>query len=401
MKALKLLHIADLHYCQKHLKHVDAAVGHAIEAGVAAGCQVAIIAGDSFDSSVHLHEPAVDRFFQRIKQMAEHMPVLVLQGTFSHDRPGAIGPLRHIGGRHPVYVADRITQVALVDGEWVEADAFAFAEPPSDATLVASCLPSINKGAIAAAVGVDNAGEKAGELVRDLCSGWAVTNKAMRTLDVPTVLVAHGTVNGAVTETAHSMVSNDHEFSTGALFAAETSSVLLGHIHNHQTWVDGRRIIAYPGSITKLIYGHKGTVGALLWDLDPDGGQFELVETPSRRRIEFSFQGTPDMEELTAASKDAAGAYVRIRYSIDEEHRSSVDNNAMRALFSEAAEVKIEGHINPIQRVRAAGISQAKSLAEQLQRWCEVTETESGPLVDRLALAEHKTHQEIIEGVTA
>lgn len=398
---MKALHLADLHYCGKHLEHVDAAVEHAIEAGVAAGCQVAIIAGDSFDAAVSMHEPAVDVFMGRVRSLADRMPVLVLQGTFSHDRPGSLSPLRHVGGRHPIYVADKIAQVALVGNEWVEANAYAFAKPPTGAELVASCLPSINKGAVAAAVGVEKAGTAAGDMVAELCRGWAVTNRAMRTLGVPTVLVGHGTVNGAVTETAHAMVSQDHEFSAGALFGAETSAVMLGHIHHHQRWREGRRAIAYPGSITKLIYGHQGTVGALIWELDAEGGDFGLVATPSRRLIELAYDGPPDMEDLERAASDCAGAYVRIRASVDEEYRKSVDKLAIQALFSDAAELKIEVRVNPVQRVRAAGISQAKSLAEQLCQWCSVTETESGPPLERLELLEHKEPREIIEAIVA
>jgi DNA repair protein SbcD/Mre11 len=399
---MKILHLSDLHYCAKHLSQVDMAVAHAIDMGIAANCQVAILSGDQFDTAVSLHEPAVDAFFHRIRLLADIMPVLVLQGTFSHDRPGSLAPLRKVGGKHPIYVAERITQVGLNNwGQWVDAGHYAFDDIPKGAKLVVSCLPSINKGAVAAAVGAENVGEKAGEMVTAVCRGWAGINLAARAAGIPTVLVTHGTVNGAITETAHAMVSKDHEFTSGALFGAEASAVMVGHIHRRQQWEHQGRRIAYPGSITKLIHGHCGENGALLWEVRADSADFTPIDTPSRRMIELAYPGLPDMADLERAAADCTGAYVRIRGSVDEEHRKSLDKDGIRALFRDAADVQIEIRVNPVQRVRAAGISQAKSLSEQLGQWCQVTETKPDPLLERLHLLQHKEPGEIIDGVVA
>lgn len=400
MTTTKVLHLSDLHYCGKHLAQVDAAVAHAIDEGIAANCRVAILSGDQFDTAVSLHEPAVDAFFHRIRLLADVMPVLVLQGTFSHDRPGSLAPLRKVGGKHPIYVAERITQVALNNwGQWIDAARYAFDDIPKGAQLIVSCLPSINKGAVAAAVGAENVGEKAGEMVTAVCRGWAGSNLAARAAGIPTVLVTHGTVNGAITETAHAMVSKDHEFTSGALFGAETSAVMVGHIHRRQQWEHQGRRIAYPGSITKLIHGHCGDNGALLWEVRADSADFRAIDTPSRRMIELAYPGLPDMADLERAAADCAGAYIRIRYSVDEEYRASVDRAAITSMLTSAgaAEVKLEGRVNPITRVRAAGISQARSLADQLGLWCSVTNTAPEPLLERLALMEHKDDGEIIE----
>lgn len=407
MTDIKALHLSDLHYCAKHLNQVDAAVQHAIHDGITARCEVAIISGDSFDTAVGLHEPSVDAFFQRVRWLCDHMPVLVLQGTYSHDRPGSLSPLRAINGRYPIHVADRIHQVALVGGAWVESDGYCFdpgTVPQPDGisapTLLVSCLPSINKGAVAAAAGVETAAEQAGEMIAAVCRGWAGPNLAARAQGIPTVLTTHGTVNGAITETAHSMVSKDHEFTSGALFAAQASAVMVGHIHARQQWEHEGRRIAYPGSITKLIHGHKGDNGALVWRVGHETADFLPIDTPNRRMIDLSYEGLPDMADLERAAADCEGAYVRIRGAVDEEHRKSVDKDAIKELFAAAADVKIEIRVNPVTRVRASGISQSKTLAEQLGQWCEVTETDPAPLQERLELAQYRETREIIEAIT-
>lgn len=384
MSIIRIAHFADIHYCAKHLKWVDRAFAFAIRHAIDNGAQAAVISGDSFDAAVNLHEPSVTAYFRRVKELADAMPVLVLQGTFSHDRPGSLSPLRAIGPR--VTVADSIHQAILSEGRWYlsEGHAASVGEIPNPAQAVFSCLPSINKGGIAAVLGVDHAAEKAGEVVLDLCRSWAAINLSARAMGIPAILVSHGTVNGCVTETARAMISPDHEFTAGALFAAEASAVMLGHIHAHQSWQYGLRQIAYPGSLTKMIYGHKGDTGYLLWDVTPDGAKFVHVPCPSRDMIEAEFVGTPDMAQLADIAGRAEGAYVRVRYSIDEEHRGSVDQDAIKALFANAEELKIEARVNPIQRVRAAGISQAPSLADKLRAWCETTDTDPEPLLDRL-----------------
>ena len=377
-------HFSDLHYCEKHLEWVDKAFGYAVSDAIKRKADVAILSGDSFDSSIHLHEPAVAAFLSRVAELAEHMPVAVLAGTASHDRPGCLDVLHTIKGLYPVVVLDRICQAVIDDG-WIVSDQWAFQSLHAAGILI-SALPSINKGAVAAAAGCENAATAAGEMIHDLCCGWSLINLQAREAGIPTVLVTHGTVNGCVTECAHAMVSNDHEFTARSLFDAETSAVAVGHIHAHQSWEQDGRRIAYPGSITKLIYGHKGKVGYLLWDVQPDRADFEHIETPSREMIEIESNGPPDMAKLAELAADAAGTYVRIRYQVDTEHRHSVDQEAIRALLKDAAQVKIEARINPVIRTRADGIGKVTSLAEKVARWAELTETEAQPLVDRLAL---------------
>ena len=214
-----IAHLSDLHFCARHLTWVSKAMDHAIDHAIEHGAQCAVISGDALDAAINLHEPAVSALFARVRRLANRMPVLILQGTPSHDRPGSLAPLRALGPR--VLVVERICQAALVNGEaWQVSEGHAFDAAPEGDTLF-SCLPSVNKAAVAAVAGVDRAAEQAGDAVLALCQAWAALNEHARAAGVPTVLVSHGTVNGCVTETARAMVSPDHEFTTGALFAAE------------------------------------------------------------------------------------------------------------------------------------------------------------------------------------
>jgi hypothetical protein len=128
-----------------------------------------------------------------------------------------------------------------------------------------------------------------------------------------------------------------------------------------------------------------------------DSATFEFMPTPARRMLHFDFQGKPNLEELKPRLAQADGAFVRVRWVIPEEDRAIVDRDAMRALLSSAAEVKLEERIVPVVRTRAAGITQAHTLAEKLAKWASTTEVEGAPLLERLQLLE-STEPEAIVG---
>ena len=386
---IRIAHASDIHYCEKHLQWVDKAMSAFVEAAIGdPEIECAILSGDTFDHQVHSHEPAFNAALAQIARLADHMPVLVLQGTFSHDRPGSLDPLRYLDRDYPIFVADRICQVMLAGGEWFASKGFRLEQEELErplrgdgVQLVVSCLPSIHRGQVKAIVGDD--GDPAA-LIEQVCEGWSSVNLEARAAGIPTVLTTHGTVNGSVTESRYAMISPDHEFTPGALFAAEASAVMVGHIHAHNHWEHQGRHIAYPGSLTRLIHGHHDPTYWLRWEVGTEASQFECRETPGRELIDITFDGPPDMEKLRQAAPDCAGAYVRVRWSIDEEHRDSVDPAAMREILAGAEEVKLEGRINPVQRTRAEGLTRTESLADKLAMWGQVTETETDPLQERL-----------------
>ena len=397
---IRIAHCSDIHYCEKHLVWVDKAMTAFVDGAIEAKAEAAILSGDSFDHQVHVHDPSVHAFLRQVKRLADHMPVLVLQGTFSHDRPGSLEVLRTLAGKYSIYVANTINQVALLSGEWTECDGYRF-EPAITTIkpdLIISCLPSIHKGTVKAMAGDD---ATPASLVEDVCKGWAEVNLAARGAGIPTVLVTHGTVNGSVTESRYAMVSPDHEFSPGVLFSAQASAVMIGHIHAHNAWEHEGRQIAYPGSLTRLIHGHDDPTYWLDWTVSREASFFSCIPTPARELIDITFDGPPDMEKLRAAAPQCAGAYVRVRWNVDEEHRHTVDPTLIREILAEACEVKLEGRVNPVQRTRAEGLTRTESLSDKLSIWGRVTSTDVAALQDRLTDLQINDADALIEQYSA
>jgi len=350
----RILHISDLHYCAKHLHWVDRAMAHAVATAIAEACDLAVIAGDSFDSALSIHEPAFVAWLRQVLALAEHMPVVVLQGTHSHDRPGSLDVLKALPSAHRIIVADEI-------GEYEEAG-------------VRICtLPSLNKA--------DPDVMVAGPVAWTAAVLAEFADDHDGTPGLPSILVTHGTVTGCTTESGYAMVSPDHEFSLAALAAADCDAVMLGHIHRHQAWPlvrtpsGAQTTIAYPGSLARLVHGHHDPVGFLIWEVDPGRPvQCEFHQSPARQLLEVEFPGLPNMADLRElAAQVQPDDAVRIRWSADEEHAHAVDKQAIRDLFSGAESCKLEPRVLPVQRVRAAGIGRAVTLADKLGHWSATT----------------------------
>lgn len=402
---LNVAHFSDLHYADgAKLVEVDRCFSYAVDDAIQRQVKCAVVSGDATDHALDVHTPAIIALAKNIRRLADHCPVLLIQGTFSHEPQGTLSIFRLLGGKYPVHVADRISQVALTtDGTWVESSGWAFDAVPDSSAALFTCIPTVNKAVIGAVVGATNAAAAVGEQLSLLLAGYAPINNAARAAGVPTIGVSHGTVYGCLTEHDVPMAGNDHEFTTANLFSAAVSAWMLGHIHKHQSWEDGAgHAIAYAGSIARLHYGEVGDKGYLTWAVGAKAASCDLVQTPARRTIELNFDGMPDMDYLrTEAEKVATqGAFVRIRWTVPEEDRDTIDRDAIARLFAgKAVEVKMEGRIIPVVRTRAAGISTAQSVADKIVMWASVTGAEPQPLLGCLEQLHADTPETIAEKI--
>nr|WP_231906832.1 metallophosphatase family protein [Cupriavidus sp. D384] len=408
-ESLLAAHFSDLHYSPGHLAEADRCFGFAVEDAIASRCHVAVVSGDSTDHRLDAHTPALSALARRVHQLSAHMPVLMLQGTFSHEPPGTLDLFRLIGASRPVYVADRIHQVALIGEAFFPSDGAIFSHAEMDRLLtlhglpevVFTCVPTVNKAVLAAAAGVANAATAVGDHLANYLAAAGAVNRQWRSQGIRTIGVSHGTVNGCQTEHGVPMAGLDQEFTIGALFDANCDGFMLGHIHRAQQWEREGRVVAYPGSIGRFHYGEIGAKGYLQWQVSPGQAVATQVKTPASETVCIDFDGPPDMAKLAEMATDAAHKYVRVRWTVNEEHRQLVDRDAIEALFGASAEVKLEARVLPAVRSRAEGISRAATLSEKLGRWCELTGTDANPLLDSLSMLQNLDAQVIADQVLA
>jgi exonuclease SbcD len=401
MTMIPIAHFSDLHYGAATLEEADRCFGAAVGRAIAENVAAAVITGDATDHGLDLHEPATVQLISQVKRLADHCPVLMLQGTFSHEPPGTLGVFRFLGARHTVHVSERIKQVVLThDGHWKASEGWRFETLPGDARVLFSCVPALNKAKLAAIVGENAA---IGEHLAVLLAGLAPGNNQARQQSIPTIAVSHGTVFGSLSEHGVPMAGFDHEFTTGALFGCGAQALMLGHIHRHQSWAqatgNGVQHIAYAGSIGRFHYGEEGEKGFLLWQVTANGAQFSLMPTPACRTVDIVFDGQPDLEEIRRAARDIQGARVRVRWTSAEEDRHGVDRAAITRLLDGAAEIRLEGRVVPVTRARAPGIAQLASLVDKVKTWASLTGVEPECVLDCLEALQQEPPADITQRV--
>ena len=395
---VRIAHFSDLHYADEMLTEVDRCFTDAVEQALAHGAEVAIITGDTTDHALNAHSPAFVALVRQVQRLADHCPVLMLQGTFSHEPPGFLSLFPLIRSKHPICIADRMQQVALTQGgNWVASNTWQFDSVPQDMRLLCTCVPTLNKADLATSVGPADAAHVMGDQLARVLAGFEQGHLEARRSGVPVIALSHGTVHGCMTEHGVAMAGSDHEFTSGALFSAEATAFMLGHIHKHQTWSDAGRLIAYAGSIGRLHYGEEGDKGFLLWDVGANHANLRLIPTPARRTLDISFDGPPDMPRLKEFVKEhsLANTWVRVRWQVLEEDRTQVDRAGIEQLLSDAAGIKLEGRVLPIARARAAGIAREHTVSRQIERWAEMTGVDARKALSCLELLEHRSPEDI------
>ncbi|CAB3807877.1 hypothetical protein [Pararobbsia alpina] len=177
---------------------------------------------DAYASSLHL-------LASNIHALARDMPVPMLQGIFSHEPPGTLDNFTLMGTPYPVYVVGRRRLSPVRRGGVFTRGDRVLLDIKVDAVL--TCVPTVNKAALAAAVGVDAVATELGEHLAQYLAAAGAVNLIFRGAGIPTVGVSHGTVHGCQTEHGVRIIGFDHEFTVGSLFDAQCDAFMLGHIH--------------------------------------------------------------------------------------------------------------------------------------------------------------------------
>lgn len=376
----KILHTADLHFSTKSdkLQEVVRVTDDLLQYAACNPPDCIVVAGDlldQYDGKIGADSDCFRAAKRFIHAAADIAPVVVIRGTKSHDKDIS-GLFDDIRCKHPVHVASEVEMVSLVRTALGELRFFNTGSMVLDGCTplcAFTLVPSLDKAALMGMMPTDSI--KAGnfryrELVHDMFAGFGLINER---LSCPTVLVTHGMLTGAEFSSGQMAIGEDLEFGLNDLRAAKCDAVMLGHVHKSQSWGE----VSYSGSPGRLNFGETEDKGFLVWEFAEKHVRNYFVPTPARK---FLFGDLPEWSgannvynEALCIARDSAGAHIRFRFSIPEEERAAVDLKVLRVALEKggAAVVKIECQVVPRQRQRAAGISQACSLAEKVVRWGE------------------------------
>ncbi|MDP6494417.1 MAG: exonuclease SbcCD subunit D [Dehalococcoidia bacterium] len=347
---MRILHFSDVHIGVESYGSTDSDTGlssrltdflatfdQVVDFAIDNRVDLVLFAGDAYKSrdpsQTHQRE-----FAKRIARLSQaDMPVFLLLGN--HDLP-------HIASRATALdIFDTLAVPNVTIGDRLDT----YPVQTRNGPLQVIALPWIRRSAFLAReetrnLTIDQINQQLQERVTNLLT-WQIERLD---LTIPTVLVAHVSLNTAMTSSEQSMLlGRDPIIMQSALAHPSLDYVALGHIHKHQVLSQNPHV-AYSGSLERIDFGEENDdKGFCLIDLDPS-------RPPGRRLVDFNFnrvkarpfltievkvnaQQDPTEEALKAiARRHVAGAIVRVKVAMPQEVESRLREDEVRSALSEA-----------------------------------------------------------------
>jgi DNA repair protein SbcD/Mre11 len=343
---MRLLASGDHHFDQ-HSRFEECLAIHAwmVDLAREQKTDVFLSGGDVFDrASTPMERQAVADW---LTDMAGVCPVVVAKGN--HDRPLDVALMRRLKTRHPVIVEER-ARVHHVAGAAIATVAW-----PERSNLVASLMNSA----------LVDAGMREG--LQAVLRGLGLQLEAH---EGPRILLGHFMVDGSVTSTGQPLLGMPINVGLADLGLARASLTLMGHIHCAQRFELETGPAHYTGSPFRTDYGQLEKKTVLLAEFrGADLVDVTEVETPCTPMVHIT--AVYQVGSLIWEMAEVRGAEVRLRYSVDAEHREAARNVAASVADTLRCErgakaVKVEEVVIATKRARAPEVARAVSIADKL-----------------------------------
>ena len=221
--------------------------------------------------------------------------------------------------------------------------------------------------------------------------------------DIPHILVAHTTVQGAIYGSERGvMLGNDVVLPPSLFKNPHWDYVALGHIHRHQEIEPGRfPPVVYPGSVERIDFGEeredKGFVIAEI-ERGQCSWEFRKLDVRKFRTIRATADGDDPTAQVIQAIKQnpIKNAVVRVIISTTADRDILIRENEIRGALKQAFYIAgiVHNVVRP-DRIRLGAHQEIASLTpmEALERYLAVKETPP----NRIALLRH--HAELLPAI--
>jgi exonuclease SbcD len=382
--ALRVLHLADIHFGMENYGRLDAATGlnrrlldfarsanRAIEYALEHEAHLAIFAGD-----IYKHrdpDPSWQREFAAcVRRLVDAgVPVVILVGN--HDLPNALGKA------HAVEIFDTLALPRVIV---INKPALHTIQTAAGPVQVAG-LPYITRSFL---LSRDDYKDRPLDEVNRLLveKGTETLRWLAEQVDtkVPAILTVHGSVTSAILSSEQSvmMVGHDPIIPLSALTDPVWDYVALGHIHRHQDLHQGQQPpVVYAGSIERIDFGEEHEAKGFVWaQVDKGNTTYEFVPLPARRfvtiRLDARSGDILQLLEQELQLHDVTDAVVRLLITIPADQRDLIDERQIRDRLQGAyliAGIVLE-EIKAPTRARDAGLTETLGPLQALERYITV-----------------------------
>ena len=364
---IRMLHFADLHVGMENYGRIDPRTGtssrvrdfldrldEVIEYALGHDADLTVFAGDAFKHRDP--NPTQQReFAQRIKRLADAMPILLLVGN--HDMPGMVTRASTVD----IFQALDMPGVLVgrkPEGRVVETKRgkvfLAWVPYPMRNRLLSSEehhgksieeLETILRQTVS-------------EILRDLAQEASKQ-------DMPRVLVGHFTVDTAKYGSERTvMLGGDVAVQISNLADPAWDYIALGHIHRHQALHEDRYPpVVYSGSLERIDFGEEKEDKGFCWvQLAREATQWSFVPVNARRfhtiRVDVRQEQDPTEAVLEAVKETTLDeAVVRVIVQLRSDQQAALREREIEKSMERAASVSIVREVEIEARARLGDLA--------------------------------------------
>ena len=393
---IRMLHFADVHIGMENYGHVDPETGtssrvrdfldrldEVVDYGLDHGADLAVFAGDAFKSRDP--DPTQQReFAQRIKQLADAMPTLLLVGN--HDMPAMSSKASSVD----IFRALQVPNVIVghkAEGQVVET---------KRGPVYLGWVPYPMRNRLLTreqyqGKSIEELQDSLQEVVTTLIRQLGVEAQEH---SMPRVLAAHLTVAEAKFGSERSaLLGRDVAVYQSVIADDSWDYVALGHIHRHQLVnPDGYPPVVYSGSLERIDFGEEGERKGFCWvELQRGATTWKFVPVNARPfhtvRVDAREGGDPTGVVLDRLGDTPPGAVVRLIVQLRADQEPSFRENEIRDELEAASSLTIAREVDTPTRTRLGDTApEALTPLELLERYLEardVPENRRADLLDR------------------
>jgi len=398
---ITLLHLADLHIGVENYGRIDPTSGlhtrlidvldrldEAIDLGIARNVDAVLIAGDIYKNRTPnpTHQREFARRLQRLR--AEGIPVVIITGN--HD----VAPTT--GRAHSVEVFNTLA----LDGVTVIDRPSAQPVTTRSGTFQLITLPWVMRHVLMTREETrDLSLLEIDQVMLNRIAEFLARSVAGLDPQLPTVLMAHATIDGATTGAERQLLlGKDLLLNRSVVALPGVDYVAMGHIHRHQHLGEQPPIV-YPGSLERIDFGEEGEdKGCVIVELARGATRWAFHRLAARafHTIDVDVRHVNDAAAVieTAISRVAlAGSVVRLQIRATANQRAVLRAVDLRRRL-EAADASYVGDITiAVDHAPRAHIGSDDSIdgitpRQALQRYLQGVKHDAGEVMVLLEVAE-------------
>lgn len=348
---MKILHLADIHAREKDIEEIEKCLGFMLDRAVEEEVDLAIIAGDCFDSrDIKLDSLSAKLIIKTISELADQCPVLIVLGTPSHDGT-APEILKYAYGHYKIVVASKPEQINIRN------------------EVVLTLIPTPTKQFFQTESGISESNSEIALAMNGLFAGFGAQ---AHEFDCPHILVGHWQVAGSVVSTGQVLTGHDIDIPFDSMMLANPDLICLGHIHKPQQLGDRA---FYSGSLYPLTWGELEAKGFYIHTLDGHKLiESRFVETPTRKLIRISDDFVKSETSGDRSAEAVKGAHVRLDITVYQDEAAIIDKERIEEgyLALGAESVKINIIRIPRETVRSESVLKVNTLRDKIKAMAEL-----------------------------